>query len=257
MKTNILLNKLAKKYPKKYAKENHDFVGLMVGKKPEEVNKIVLVLDLDWEIFPKVKEVKPDIVITHHPFLFGPKAKILKNDESKKRLFDALNDLGITVYSYHTNFDTGIDGMNDALVEALGLEKVYTPVNCKMMRIGYLKEEMDIHEFAKKACSSFDVDYSLLINRGKRMIKKVGIVGGGASRDYIYAIEEGCDIYISGDAPHHVRREIVDKSFNYLDMPHEIERIFMKQMKKVLLTIDDSLEVITFNHEELPEVIKV
>ena len=75
-------------------------------------------------------------------------------------------------------------------------------------------------------------------------------------RDYVIALEEGCDIYISGDAPHHVRRGIVTDNFNYLDMPHEIEHIFMPQMKKVLLGIDSSLEVITFDHEKLPEVIK-
>ncbi len=256
MKTNILLNKLAKRFPKKFAKMNHDFVGLMVGKKPEEVHKIVLVLDLDWEIFPKIKEVKPDIVITHHPFLFGPKAKILKYDESKKALYDALNELGIVVYSYHTNFDTGVGGMNDALSEALGLTNVYRPEKEIMMRIGELKEEMEVHEFAKYANKCLGVNYSLLVNYGPSMIKKVGIIGGGGSRDYKVALEEGCDIYISGDAPHHVRREIVNAKFNYLDMPHEIEHFFMPQMKKILTEFNEDLEIITFDHEIIPEVIK-
>ena len=256
MKTNILLNKLAKRFPKRIAKANHDFVGLMVGKKPEEVSKIVLVLDLDWEIFDKVKEVKPDIVITHHPFFFGPKAKIRKFDESKRLLADALEALNITVYSYHTNFDTGKGGMNDALAEALGLENIYIPEKEAMMRIGYLKEEMEIHQFAKYANKCFGVNYSLLVNYGKNSVKKVGVIGGGGSRDYKVALEEECDIYISGDAPHHVRRDVINDKFNYLDMPHEIEHIFMPQMKKILLGIDPSLEVITFDHERIPEVIK-
>ena len=256
MKTNILLNKLAKRFPKRFAKQNHDFVGLMVGKKPEEVNKIVLVLDLDWDIFPMIKGVKPDIVITHHPFLFGPKAKILKSDEGKRTLAEALNELNITVYSYHTNFDTGKGGMNDALAEALDLINIYIPEKEPMMRIGYLKEEMEVHEFAKYANKCFGVNYSLLVNCGPSLIKKVGIIGGGGSRDYIVARDENCDIYISGDVPHHVRRGVVVDKFNYLDMPHEIEHIFMPQMKKILLGIDSSLEVITFDHEKIPEVIK-
>lgn len=256
MKTNLLLNKLAKRYPKRYAKFYHDFVGLMVGVKPEEVHKIVLVLDLDWEIFPKVKEVKPDVVITHHPFFFGRKSKILKFDESKRALFEVLNELGITVYSYHTNFDAGKDGMNDALSELLGLENVYGTIKEPCMRIGYLKEEMEVHDFAKYANKCLGVNYSLLVNYGKSHVKKIGIIGGGGSRDYPVAIEEGCDIYISGDVSHHVRREIIDNKFNYLDMPHEIEHAFMPQMKKILLEIDPNLEVITFDHEKIPEVIK-
>ena len=256
MKTNILLNKLAKRFPKKYAKYNHDFVGLMVGKKPEEVHKIVLVLDLDWEIFPQVKEVKPDLVITHHPFFFGPKSKIYKYNESKHRLTDTLNDLGIVVYSYHTNFDTGKGGMNDALAEALSLKNIYSPEKDIMMRIGELETPMEVHEFAKYANKCFGVNYSLLVNYGSKTVKKVGIIGGGGSRSYKIAMDEGCDIYISGDAPHHVRREVIDCHFNYLDMPHEIEHIYMKQMKKILLEINPELEVITFDHEKIPEVIK-
>ena len=256
MKTNLLLNKLAKRFPKRIAKNYHDYVGLMVGKKPEEVHKIVLVLDLDWEIFSKVKEVKPDIVITHHPFIFGTRAKVLKRDERKKALYDAVDELGITVYSYHTNFDTGKGGINDGLVDELSLIDVYSPEKEPMMRIGYLKEEMEVHEFAKYANKCFGVNYSLLVNYGKPTVKKVGVIGGGGSRDYPVALEEGCDIYISGDVSHHVRREIIDRKFNYLDMPHEIERVFMPQMKKILLEIDPSLEVITFDHEIIPEVIK-
>ena len=256
MKTNILLNKLAKRFPKRIAKDNHDFVGLMVGKKPEEVAKIVLVLDLDWEVFDNVKEVKPDIVITHHPFFFGPKAKIRKYDESKRLLAEALEALNITVYSYHTNFDTGKGGMNDALSEALGLINVYAPEKDPMMRIGYLKEEMEIHQFAKYANKAFGVNYSLLINYGTNNVKKVGLIGGGGSREFKIAKDEGCDIYISGDAPHHVRRDVINEKYNYLDMPHEIEHIFMPQMIKILLDIDPSLEVVTFDHEKIPEVIK-
>ena len=56
MKTSILLNKLAKKFPKKYAKMNHDFVGLMTGKLPLEVHKILLCLDCDNDILSKIKE---------------------------------------------------------------------------------------------------------------------------------------------------------------------------------------------------------
>ena len=255
MNTDILLKKLAKRFPKRYAKANHDFVGLMVGKKPNEVHKILLCLDMDEEVLPFVKKERPDMIITHHPFFYGSKAKILKFDEKKCALNEELEKLGVVLYSYHTNFDTGRDGMNDALAAALKLKDVYAPLKDPMMRIGYLDDEMDVISFAKMAKKAFNVDYSLLINKGNEKIKKVGIVGGGGSRGYLLAKEEGCDIYISGDAPHHVRRGVVCDNFNYLDMPHEIEKIFMPQMKKILLEIDDSLDIVIVDHEKLPLVI--
>lgn len=255
MKSRMLLNRLAKLYPKRWAKVFHDHVGLMTGKIPEEIHSILLCLDFDEEVLETVKEVKPDIIFTHHPFIYGTKYRVFKYDEKKKELCGKIDALGIPVYSFHTNFDTGKDGMNDALSRALLLEDIYAPIKMPMMRIGYLKEEMGVEEFAKYAKKKLNVDYGLLIAAGKKTVRKVGIVGGGGSRDWTFAYDEGCDIYISGDTSHHTRRDIVAAHFNYLDLPHEIEKIFMPQMKKVLLRIDSSLEITVVDHEKLPKVI--
>ena len=253
---NVILRKLAKDFPKRYAKQNHDRVGLMTGKKPDKVQKIFLCLDFDWEVLPLVKEFQPDVIITHHPFIYGTRARVLKYNESKRLLVEEIDRLGIPVYSFHTNFDTGKGGMNDALSKALGLVNVYAPVKEPMMRIGELESPKEAAEFAKFAKTVFHVDYALLINSGAKIIKKVGIIGGGGSRDWPVAKEEGCDIYISGDAPHHVRRDIVNAQYNYLDMPHEIEKIFMPTMKEILLGFDPTLEIKAVDHEKLPKVIQ-
>ena len=250
-----ILRKLSKNHPKRLA-AGYDRVGLQTGKKPGKVQRIFLSLDLDWEILPLVKEFKPDVIITHHPFIFGTRARVLKYDESKRLLVEEIDRLGIPVYSFHTNFDTGRDGMNDALSEALGLKNVYAPLKDPSMRIGELESPINAVEFAKLAKTVFHVDYALLINSGAEMVKKVGIIGGGGSRSWSIAKEEGCDIYISGDAPHHVRRDIVNAKYNYLDMPHEIEKIFMPTMKRILLSYDPTLEIKTVDHEKLPKVIQ-
>lgn len=255
MNTKVLLRKLAKRFPKKLAKVNHDYVGLMTGKLPEEVNKIFLCLDCDWEIFSTIKEIKPDLVLTHHPLVYGTRAKVFKYDPSKKELCDALDEVGIPVYSMHTNFDTGVGGMNDALAEALGLEDIKAPEEDPMMRGGRLKKPMKAEEFAKFAKETLNVDYCMLINAGKPVVESVAVVGGAGSGRWRLAKEKGYDIFISGDVPHHVRREIVNGKYNYLDMPHEIEKMFMPQMKKLLLEIDNNLEIITVDHEKLPKVI--
>lgn len=253
--TKSLLIKLAKKFPKKIAKKHHDYVGLMVGNLPINISKILVCLDLDEEVLPYVKQYQPDIIFTHHPFIYGSKKQVLKNDKKKQMLVDELEKLNVPVYSFHTNFDEGVDGMNDALIKALGCRNVYAPEEDQMMRIGYLGEEMNIYEFAKLAKRAFLVDYSLLIKGNDKLIKKIAIIGGGGSRSWKIAKDSGADIFISGDAPHHVRRDILTSHYNYLDMPHEIEKIFMPTMKKILLDIDFNLSVICIDHEKLPEVI--
>ncbi len=256
MNTKSLLNKLGKRFPKKYAKMNHDFVGLMTGKLPEEIRKIVLCLDCDWEIFDKIKEEKPDLVLTHHPLVYGLRSRVFKRDPSKKELCDALNAINVPVYSMHTNFDTGLGGMNDALAEALHLKNVKVIEDNIMMRGGELESSMSAEEFAKMANKAFGVQYSLLINKGKKEIKNVAIIGGGGSGNWPIAKNNGYDIYVSGDAPHHIRRDIVNAKYNYLDMPHEIEKIFMPTMKKLIHELDESIEIVVINHEVEPTVIK-
>ena len=256
MNTIRLLRNLAKRFPKSI-KSRGDRIGLMTGKLKEETKRIVLCLDLDDVSFNIIKENKynPDLILTHHPFLYGTRHQIFLHDEVKKRLCLEVDEHDIPVYSMHTNFDTGKDGMNDALAEALGLINIKPLEFYHMARGGELPHEMEIHEFAKYVNEKLQIEYSTLVHGGTDKIKKVAIIGGAGSRRYDVAQKEGYDILVSGDAPHHVRREILAYKFNYLEVAHEVEKIFVKQMKKILLEIDPTLEVVSIDHEELPELI--
>jgi putative NIF3 family GTP cyclohydrolase 1 type 2 len=146
--------------------------------------------------------------------------------------------------------------MNDALAQALNLKNIRPLEGCKMARGGELEKEMEIHDFAFYANKCLKIEYSHLINAGKKNIKTVAIIGGAGSREYVTAMLEGYDIFISGDIPHHARRDIIAAHYNFLDMSHEIEKIFMPQMKKLLLEIDSTLKVDIIDHEIIPELIK-
>lgn len=256
MNTVKLLRNLAKRFPKSIRSPG-DHVGLMTGKLPEEVKHIALCLDFDDIAYEQVMKLadKPDMILTHHPFIYGTRFRVLSHDLVKKDLCERIDKAGIPIYSMHTNFDTGKDGMNDALANALGLKNIVSLETCKMARGGELPCEMEIHEFAKYANKCLKIEYSHLVHGGKDMVKKVAIIGGGGSYKYVNAMKEGYDIYVSGDTPHHIRRDVIAYKYNYLDVSHEVERIFMPQMEKILHEIDPSLKVTIINHEELPELI--
>lgn len=258
MDTKVLLKRLSKMFPKRLA-ASYDHVGLQLGKIKDDTKTIFLCLDFDEIVLKYILdnhlEDKIDLIITHHPFFFGKRSQILKHDEHKRMVTDKMLELDIPIYSYHTNFDTGYPGMNDALTELLGLQniKVLDTDNCA--RGGELTNEMEVHEFCKYAIEKLRVPYGSLIAKGNKYIKKVAIVGGGGWSSYRAAQFEGYDIFISGDITHHSRRDIVLDKFNYLNIPHEVENVFMEQFKKVLLSIEPNLEVLTLTHEEIPELI--
>jgi putative NIF3 family GTP cyclohydrolase 1 type 2 len=166
-----------------------------------------------------------------------------------------MEKLGTPIYSYHTNFDAGSPGMNDALAKELGLVGIRPLIEAPMARGGDLPSPMEVRKFADYAKRKLGVSYGLLVPAGKEMVSSVAIVGGGGWSFNQVAQKEGYDIFVSGDIPHHGRREITLRHYDYLDLPHEIERIFMKQMTKTLLNIDLSLTIISVDHEKIPELI--
>jgi len=257
MNTIKMLRNLATRFPKSICSRG-DHVGLMTGKLKEETKSILLCLDFDKTVLNYVKKMstKPDLILSHHPFIYGTKYRIFKRDLVKKEVCDEIDALNIPVYSMHTNFDTGKGGMNDALAEALNLSDIKPLEFCRMARGGKLPKKMEIHEFAKYVNECLNLPYSHLINAGKKNIETVAILGGGGSFAYTAAMKEDYDILISGDVPHHARRDIISYGYNFLDCSHEIERIFMKQMKKILLGLDPNLEITIVDHEEIPELIK-
>ena len=254
MNTKKLLRKLANRFPKRI-REGKDPIGLQTGKLKEDTNKILLCLDFDEIAYETALKEKPDLILTHHPFIYGTKNKVFKYDENKKTLCDKIDSLNIPVYSMHTNFDSGKGGMNDALAEKLELIDIHVAKCHPMMRGGSLKEEMDVYEFAKYSKNKLGVDYGLLLPHGKKSIKTVAIIGGGGWGFYKSAMLDGYDIYISGDIPHHGRRGVISYKFNYLDLPHEIEKVFMEKMAEHILAIDDNIKIIKLDHEKLPEII--
>ncbi len=257
METKKLLRQLAKFYPKRN-KESYDRVGLMMNELKVDTKKILLCLDFDDIVYNQISSFNDlDLIITHHPFIFGPKGKVLKSDKIKAALYEKLLKTKVPIYSFHTNFDAGLlgQGMNDALLEKIGATNIRGDARELSLRLGTLPRPMEVHEFAKMFKEIFSLPMVELLNYGTKEVKEVAIIGGGGSRRFELAKELGADIYISGDAPHHVRRDIVLNKLNYLNVYHEVEKIFMEKMKSVLLSIDPSLEVIIIDHEEYPEII--
>lgn len=258
MKTKSLIGKISKKYPKKLA-EVYDYPGLQVSNFKEETNCVLLCLDFDGDVLDYILdnhlENKIDLIITHHPFIFGKRSDVFEEDEIKEKLFHKLEELKLPIFSLHTNFDNADDGMNDVLANKLGLLNIRKLCTEKAARGGDLEHEMTPQEFADYAISKLEVDYGLLLDYGTKAIKSVAIVGGSGWRGYKAAYLESYDAFISSDIPHHARRDIVARKFNYLDIPHEVEQAFIDHFKKMLLSFDSNMDIICVFQEQMAEAI--
>ncbi len=92
-----------------------DNVGLMLGSPDWEVKKILLTLDVTDKAIKKAIEIKADLIISHHPFIFRA-INCITNP-----VYIELIQKRIAVISMHTNLDIVDGGVNTALAETLGL----------------------------------------------------------------------------------------------------------------------------------------
>ena len=120
MKLKSLIKKIEAKYPTNLAYD-WDNVGLLVGDAEEEIDKVLVCLEANEAIVEEAINNNVNLIVTHHPFIFGKMRKITTSD-FKGKLIHKLIKNNIAVYSMHTNFDIAFDGLNDYFMEVMGFE---------------------------------------------------------------------------------------------------------------------------------------
>lgn len=122
MKIKELYGKLCQVMPLNISFE-WDNVGLLIGDGEATVRKVLLTLDVTPKAVEKAIKEKCNLIISHHPIIFG---KITKIDNP---LFLKLIRAGIDVISMHTNLDSIPTGVNRVLAEKLGLKNLHFIAN--------------------------------------------------------------------------------------------------------------------------------
>ena len=120
MKLKSLIKTIEAKYPTNLAYD-WDNVGLLVGDIEEEISKVLVCLEANEAIVEEAINNNVNLIVTHHPFIFGKMKKITTSD-FKGKLIHKLIKNNIAVYSMHTNFDIAFDGLNDYFMEVMGFE---------------------------------------------------------------------------------------------------------------------------------------
>lgn len=106
--------------------ESYDNSGLIVGDKNAPVKKVLITLDATEEVVDEAIKEKCQLIIAHHPIIFGGLKKLNGKNYVERVVIKAIkNNIGI--YAIHTNYDNVIEGVNAKICERLGL------VNCEIL----------------------------------------------------------------------------------------------------------------------------
>ncbi|MFC1478687.1 Nif3-like dinuclear metal center hexameric protein [Candidatus Margulisiibacteriota bacterium] len=131
MKLKALINFLNKVAPPHMAC-SWDKIGLQVGNKDAEVNKVLVALDITEKTVKKAVKQKADVIVSHHPLIYNPLEK-LDFSKPQGKLLKLLIENNIAAFVMHTNLDAADGGVNDVLAEQYGLD----PQRCKILEPTY------------------------------------------------------------------------------------------------------------------------
>ncbi|TVR77573.1 MAG: Nif3-like dinuclear metal center hexameric protein [Chitinophagaceae bacterium] len=102
--------------------ESYDNCGLMAGDSQADASGALLCLEVTDNVLNEAIEKKLNLIIAHHPLIFGGIKSLTPDTETGRLLIKALKN-NIAIYAIHTNIDKVKNGVSFKMAEKLGLEK--------------------------------------------------------------------------------------------------------------------------------------
>lgn len=103
--------------------EHYDNAGLLTGNAGWDCSGIICSLDVTEEVVKEAINKKCNLIVAHHPIIFGGLKKINGKNYVEKTIITAIKN-DIAIYAIHTNLDNVITGVNGRIAQLLGLKNV-------------------------------------------------------------------------------------------------------------------------------------
>ncbi len=208
MKINQITTQLEALAPN-HLQESYDNAGLIVGDAQEECTGCLISLDVTEAIIDEAVAKGCNLVVAHHPIIFGGLKQLVGADYVQRTVIKAIKN-NVAIYAIHTNLDNVLHGVNAMIGEKLGLEELTilrpkSPDNQEIGAgvVGYLAQAMEEKEFLgflKREMKTDCIRHTAFLGKP---IQTVALCGGSGSFLLKDAIRAGADVFITGDFKYH------------------------------------------------------
>ena len=201
-------------------------------------------LDFSQKAVNKAKAHGCNLIVTHHPAIYGGITKIDAEEGKTAAIADCLRS-GISVISMHINFDVAPDGIDYYLMRGLGGAdaKVMSSVNGGGYGRAYDVKPQSFFDFIKRANAEFTTERSIGYgNLDKKISRVASFCGAGCDGDAMeFAIGEGVDAFVSSDLKHHDIAYLLERGINVVALTHYAAECY--GFKKIFLKIKDKVGI--------------
>lgn len=235
MKSGEIADILEKYAPADYACD-WDNVGMHVGRKDNEVHKIVLTVDIDENAIELAIKEKAQMIVSHHPLIFHGIRQINEDSFMGERILK-LMEHNINAYCMHTNFDS-----THMAVEAgkmLGIKNMQVIEELKdgygIGVTGDIAKNLTMASLCERIKSVYNLESLTCYGHKDFPVRKIAIVPG-SGKDYIDdAIKLKAQVLLTGDVTYHYGIDAAAKGLNIIDAGHfGLEKIFMDIVEKYI-----------------------
>lgn len=208
--------------------EGFDNAGFLVGRKKQEVTRILVALDITREVVEEAARWGAELIVAHHPVIFNPVKQITDATPTGQILLELIENK-IAAICTHTNLDAALGGVNDCLAEALELTDVsqlcQEGVDAQgrpygIGRVGTVRRpELSVREYAafvKEKLGSSNVRFV----DGGRPVQRVAVGGGACGSMLEDVIAQGCDTFVTSDLKYNQFLDAKALGLNLLDAGH-------------------------------------
>ena len=213
----------------------YDNSGILVDT-GDDITGILFTLDLTNAALEKAKAVGANLIITHHPVIYG------KISDSRESDFEPLDSKliacikqGISVISMHLNLDVAVGGIDESLMQGVCVSSAGKGSFTKMEQaqvmheVGYggygrvygVEETTlgALAEYMKKTFATARVE--VYGNVDKKVNRAASFCGAGGDETGVkFAVEHGADVMVSSDFKHHVILLAVEKGLGVIALTH-------------------------------------
>ncbi|MGC8736779.1 MAG: Nif3-like dinuclear metal center hexameric protein, partial [Dissulfurimicrobium sp.] len=207
--------------------ESWDNIGIQSGDPEARVKRIVVALDPTFALLEEARCRGAQMVITHHPLIFGP-LRSLDLSQQIPRLLAGYLRSGIVLCTAHTNLDAAIGGVSDLVADFLGLVGA-RPIACRHVyddnvtglgRIGRLEKARSLSEVASDVLRFTSAPGCFIVGDPRRVIEKTAICCGSGSDLWPFVIDSGAELFISAEIKHHIARDAEERGIAIIDAGH-------------------------------------
>lgn len=250
MITKDIIKDLEKSFPKNLA-EDWDNVGLLIGDIKRDIRKIQISLDATEKAIDNAIENNIDMLVTHHPMIFKGIKNIDYSTVLGRKIIKIIENR-MNLYTLHTNLDSALNGLNDYLLDNLGIKEAkivdenINGENAGIGRIYYLEKNYTIKEYIEFLKNRLEIENVRVVGDEKKIVKKVALVNGSGMSYWKKVKKMGVELFITGDISYHEALEAREEGMTLIDIGHfEGEKYFAKLLKSHLEKKD--IEVIIYN----------